>query len=247
MSLLCLHNSSIALIYNQNRTYIKRRRKLTMEEFSLHYKGFPVLFSALRASPLPPHSTTSTLASYCSAMHNTSGQLWKAFLRRKWHHWRNRLWREQHQRGQNALGCCPRPWLQHQTAEMTVVWTAWCKLGHCENNWNVKMPRVIQKHSQISALPFQHFLNCGSCTFYVSGSQRRWIFYILLFSEVVGPAVSLSCITNQILPPIPFILIWCSDACFGLTVLTCYAIQDHIGLNHLTSDGSGWHQMMTFP
>lgn len=99
-SLLCLHNDSIALTNHLKRTYIEERK---VDHRGIQPKGFPLLFSALLASPFPAQSTTNTLASYCSTMYNTSAWLWRAFLRR------NDVTEEiasgkQHQRAATALG-----------------------------------------------------------------------------------------------------------------------------------------------
>lgn len=178
-------------------------------------------------------------------MHNTSAWLWRAFLRR------NYITEEiayggQHQRGATARGLLPwtvakapvQAWQQqHQTAEMTVVRTARSKLGRWENKWNVKKQNAVKKHWQISALLLQHFVNCRSGTF------------LCLWETKTRTGTGyLSCITNQILPPILVILIWCSDA--ALTwLLVRYAIRDHINLKQLTSwmHCSGWCLMMTVP
>lgn len=153
------------------------KKKLTVWLFSFRCEGFPLLFSALRASPLPPQSTTSTLASYCSAMHNTSARLLKGISQKKWHHWRNRLWRAASKRW-NCPRRLPRTmakapfWArerQHQKkTEMTVVWTACCKLGRCENKWNVRKAKSCWR-----ALPNIRFASSALL------EQQKWDFSCL--------------------------------------------------------------------
>lgn len=51
-----------AFIFNYSKTI---QNAWIVEELTLRYKSFSLLFSALRVSPVPPLNTASTLAIYC--------------------------------------------------------------------------------------------------------------------------------------------------------------------------------------
>ena len=174
-----------------------------MEEKQWRHKGFPLLFSAQRASPSPPQCTTSTLANYCSTMHNTSARLWRAFLRRNDITEKKKItYGPQHQRGATALGFIS----EHESSGGRQL--SWLWFGRCDASQDTVRINEMSRSKELSKNT-QHFINCTSGTFYVLGKQRRQMdFMFHCWSKSGSQDFSLSSITNQRLPPI----MWSSDA-----------------------------------
>lgn len=200
-----------------------------------------------------PEHYQHTGYSYCSTMHNTSAQLWRAFLRRNYIT-ENFAYGGQHQRGATAHGFCSGPWLKpqskHENCSIKQLRWMWFRL-HGASQGAVRINEMYRSKMLLnSTIKYQLY---SLRTFY---KQKRYFlrlwetkktdffrfhrvrpghFYVFRHRSNFNSNSSYS-----------YLMLRCF---FDLTVLACYAIRDHINLNHLTSGElcGGWCLVMTVP